>query len=1021
MVAALALLGLSLARGRSERAAGQARERREYQRQVLQEIRQTTDEQTRMARLFVLTGNPTYATHFDDLIAIREGRKPRPPHYDKVYWDLVIAYGRSATGGSAESLQSIIAGAGFSVEEAAKLDQLNRGLEQLALLEQIAMNAARGVYRDSGGGFTRRGAPDQAYAARLLHGTEYHQGRGRLMLLLHQTQLLVDQRTQAAVAHADAGLKRLARWEAGVIAAVVLLLAIAFLLLHRRVIEPVEHLAAAAVAVGRNGFFRRVLVEREDELGTLAGALNRMSETVEEKDRECIANEERFRQVLTAVPEALVLTDGEGRITTLNPPAGTLLGGTLAELEGQPLANWLPELGADGLLKRSDAGRDLMLRTADGRKLAVEVTQHSQQRPDGSLLVCTVLRDRSTARADELDRGRQARLQAATLDAIRQPALVTDDAGRITTVNRAFEQVFGLAPGAVTGRTVLELDFLTDAERRQMHADLADAAGSGSRVDRELPVLTRDGFERLHLLSAEGFQAAEGAAGGVVAILADLTDRRRADAELSATRQELARVREEATGLQGAVASAREEVKRLRSEVSGSRTAADGLTLELEQARAQLAGARDMAGAAEARAEALQSELEEANTRMVELAIAQAQGSTDAAPPEAQDDVAGEESETTESSPELRTKSDPIPETESVIDANGAGTEESGEPDWAVESMSVGEPEVAASPAVAAIELAEEPLAEATDGKEAPGSAIIPEEVERGEGAGDAGSASQEVGFTPDQTDVTEPSTGGTHGSSPPPAEAGDAAAGDRPSKRKRAARKKKDAAESQADLFGGYDGAKDEAGPVRASIDPDGVPVVSGLDLREAMSRLELPASDMIQKVVDFAAGLPQAFGDLRAHLAAGDHDAARRQAHSLAGAAGSFSADTLRRLAKTLELALKFDQGDTGRMLAELEHEAARVIDGARQLAGLSPGNPAPDRVTPAGSRKLLTILEELSAALDQGEIEAIGQAVGKLKSGNLPEDLRANYERLSEMIDSFEYAEAAGLVREMMEQAR
>ena len=58
-----------------------------------------------MARAFAVTGNPAFEQYFDAILAIREGRKPRPADYDKVYWDLVIALGRQppATGPAAGS------------------------------------------------------------------------------------------------------------------------------------------------------------------------------------------------------------------------------------------------------------------------------------------------------------------------------------------------------------------------------------------------------------------------------------------------------------------------------------------------------------------------------------------------------------------------------------------------------------------------------------------------------------------------------------------------------------------------------------------------------------------------------------------------------------------------------------------------------------------------------------------------------------------------------------------------------
>ena len=42
-----------------------------------------------MARMYVVTGEPRYATWFEEILAIRNGTAPRPERYDLVYWDLV--------------------------------------------------------------------------------------------------------------------------------------------------------------------------------------------------------------------------------------------------------------------------------------------------------------------------------------------------------------------------------------------------------------------------------------------------------------------------------------------------------------------------------------------------------------------------------------------------------------------------------------------------------------------------------------------------------------------------------------------------------------------------------------------------------------------------------------------------------------------------------------------------------------------------------------------------------------------
>ncbi len=70
-----------------EIAATESRRYESYK--LADELRQTSDDLTRMARTYVVTGDPIYEQYFQDILAIRNGQKPRPRNYGGIYWDLV--------------------------------------------------------------------------------------------------------------------------------------------------------------------------------------------------------------------------------------------------------------------------------------------------------------------------------------------------------------------------------------------------------------------------------------------------------------------------------------------------------------------------------------------------------------------------------------------------------------------------------------------------------------------------------------------------------------------------------------------------------------------------------------------------------------------------------------------------------------------------------------------------------------------------------------------------------------------
>lgn len=53
------------------------------------EFRQSSDDLTRLARTFAVTGNLHYEQQYLEVVAMRSGQKPRPAEPHRIYWDLV--------------------------------------------------------------------------------------------------------------------------------------------------------------------------------------------------------------------------------------------------------------------------------------------------------------------------------------------------------------------------------------------------------------------------------------------------------------------------------------------------------------------------------------------------------------------------------------------------------------------------------------------------------------------------------------------------------------------------------------------------------------------------------------------------------------------------------------------------------------------------------------------------------------------------------------------------------------------
>lgn len=1210
IVLLLVQLVFSLRRHKFERELTITQENREHCRKIADELRRNWDELGNMARLFVATGNPAYEHFFNEILAIRDGQSPRPADYDKVYWDMVLALGHQPPAtGAAISVDSRIKQAGFTKAEIAKVEESNRQAANFLLLTRVAMNAAKGIYRDARGQFGLSGAPNRDYAARMLAGPEFIQAKARALKPILDLQTMLDRRTRAEFQRVETRSIYNARLETGWIALLILAVLGGYTLLNRRIFEPIAQLAASAAAVGRNGFFRRVLVTGNDELGTLANAMNRMSETVEEKIAEADAADKWSRQVLDSAADAIVISDAESSITEVNRSAATILGYSREELIGQPLTLIIPppvvnkpeqqpDLAADSATPTASADPQQTARRKDGSEFPAEISVSPLTGTDGGQLVCSTIRDGSEVRVHEQHVDALAVRQSNILDALPNPVLILDAQARITACNRAFEHAWGVSRNSVLGRATAELESLSEPVHDVLRRAETEALRTGSRCEFEIAVTFAD--ETQHRLRGliECLPGESGTAGGLIEIFVDVTAESNAADAIAETRSVLQtlidhasapiyvkdtegryrftnasydallgrspgsligmsaveafgrklgknsdeadrvvrvtrelRQRDEVLEIDGQARSFQSKIFPVvndRGELFGTAGIAEETT-ELRATQAELAAAqetvRQLNEQLVQRPEAVSESQSEFTGKHVLLAVSDGDASNamkEALRPaglkvdlaETGDqalkmigeflydavlldlELAGlgglettsiirqqmgegtlpligvtakatdeqlaacrkagmndyvtlpangnlllrvlrkwlntERMETVSAPAESLADDDPEPTTDvEDPDSAQASTEmtpvnESTESEIAEESPITDEPSddsvdativeevVVALPTESMAPEQNAPPAEplvSTEGPTAENAASDEDEPLAESAIAELSPAPPEVTDAPPTPE--ESSAPDSSGDTAPP----DKAKADR---KKRSSRKKKAKQESQPDLFGGYTEESDDTGPETMAIEPDGIPSIPGFDLRDAASRLGLSPAAIKEMVIEFAVTLEKTFGDLQAALAANDHGAARDRAHSLAGAAGHISADNLRRLAKTLELGLKFEQGDLDKISSDLRHEAARLMNGIRQLEALDVSEPGPTasakRPPSPTSRKLQTVLEELAAALDDGEIDPIRQAVDRLKSQALPEELQAHYERLSECVDGLDYTEAAEVVRSM-----
>lgn len=189
-------------------------QQREDAHDLAAELRHSSDDLTRMARTYAVTGDERFRRHFQEILDIRNGTVPRPMDYHLVYWDLVTAAEERPRGaGEAVALRTLMQDAGFT---AAELTMLEAAEDESNLLTEMENDA-----------FAAVAAGDLDVAQQLLHSPAYHQAKADIMLPIQRFVQAMEQRTSAEIAALLARQDRLNRVFLATVAALVVLVAVA--------------------------------------------------------------------------------------------------------------------------------------------------------------------------------------------------------------------------------------------------------------------------------------------------------------------------------------------------------------------------------------------------------------------------------------------------------------------------------------------------------------------------------------------------------------------------------------------------------------------------------------------------------------------------------------------------------------------------------------------------------------------------------------------------------------------------
>ncbi len=494
------------------------------------ELRQSSDDLSRMVRTYVVTRNPVYKQWMQEVLDIRDGKQPRPIDYSNVYWDLVLENNLRPSGfADAAPLLKLLWDAGVSSAEFTKLLESKEKSDRLTYTEYAAMALIESAEAD---------AQAHAKAITMLHDTAYHQAKLEIMRPLREFEQMVDARTQAQIQGLEAHLNLL-RWLLTLTGTLLIaLLWNAKRTLHRILGSSLEALYSRIELLGSGNFSEPMPPDARLD-NTVIGKLNETQQQLQQLDCRRAQSEsalrdseQRFHDIAEASGDWIWEVDNGLRFVYVSDSVQMQFGYQASELIGKQLFKFMPpeehrrvSKAVIPLLQRKACFRDLEVAMLDhaGHLHHIVCNANPIISKEGHLLGYRgVIRDITARKQAEID----LRIAATAFDS-GEGMVITDHQGLILRVNQAFLNDSGYTRNELNGYRMgmAKTDTLDERFYHEMWKQIrTNGCWQGEVMDRR-----KNGQSYPKWLSVSAVKDSQGVVTHYISTHFDLTERKKVE------------------------------------------------------------------------------------------------------------------------------------------------------------------------------------------------------------------------------------------------------------------------------------------------------------------------------------------------------------------------------------------------------------------------------------------------------------------------------------------------------------